>query len=99
MSPRPAAVSAYIVRSSPATGVRLIFSATLAMSVATIITGVPRKTTRVFLTGCTRSIPGTPPSSACIDRGNRSVRITMSGDGMTNRSGFRAASIHSMIEE
>ena len=83
---------------SPATGSRRAVCATLAMSTATTITGVFRKTMRASRTVCTRSTPGTAASSASIVGGKRIVRITMLWDGETNRSGLSAVSIQSMIE-
>ena len=68
------------------------------MSVATIMTGVFRYTTRVFRTAWTRVIPGVARSSPSISGGNRSVLITMSCAGATNRSGLSVASIQSEID-
>jgi len=98
MSPSPAAVRWYISAGSPATGGRCAVSARLATSVATIITGVARNTMRALRTAWIRSTPRTPASSASISAGNRRVRMTMSCEGMTKRSGLRAVSIQSMIE-
>ncbi len=70
----------------------------LAMSVATIITGVSRNTTRALRTDWTRVMPGVALSSASISGGKRSVRTTMSCDGVTNRSGLSVVSIQSMID-
>ncbi len=54
------------------------------------MTGVCRNTIRASRTICTRSTPGIAASSGAISGGNRSVRITMSCDGITKRSGLSA---------
>ena len=89
LAPEPSAVRAYTSSSaSPAIGSTCTVSAMLPMSVATIITGVFRKTTRALRTVWTRVMPGVARSSPSISGGKRSVRITMSCDGATNRSGI-----------
>ena len=96
--PRPAAVSRYITSASPSTGVRVTVSERFFTSVATIMTGVFRNTMRASRTIWTLVTPGIDANSDDISGGKRSVRITMSCDGITNRSGLSAASIQSMIE-
>ena len=60
--------------------------------------GVRRKTMRASRTICTRATPGTLVSSVPIVGGKRYVRTTMFSDGSTNKSGFSAVFIQSMIE-
>ncbi len=70
----------------------------LAISTATIITGVRRNTIRASRTIWTRSTPGIAASSPAIVAGNRIVRTTRFCDGRTKRSGLSAVCIQSMIE-